>query len=270
MDFTERFNIACKYEDKGEIPKAINEFLLILKDFPNSHEVFVKLGILYYNINTFENSKLCFERALKIKKDYLVYYNLGSVHYRLTNYKKAIINLEKSRNMEKSFEMPSLVIGLCYSRINNLKAAELNFKRVLDLNKNNRTALTAMAIIKYNQKNYEQAIEYLNTLLQNDSSNKKLRELKHLSLKKSGKYNINSTILKHIELKSDGFQYYNEYIKSVPVEVLTDKYGTIDQKIGMLKNREQTSQNSISLSLCHLFKGETETALDYLFAVRGG
>jgi len=205
-----------------------------------------------------------------LKKDYIIYYNLGSVYYRLANYKKAIINLEKSRNIETSFEIPSLVIGLCYSKMNNIKAAESNFEKVLDLNKDNKIALTALAIIKYNQQNYEKAIEYFNILLQNDSSNKKLRELKHSALKKSGKYNINPVILKHIEVKSSGFQYYNEYIKSVPVELLIDKYGTIDQKIDMLKSREQSNQNFISLSLCHLFKGESEAALDYLLAVRNG
>ena len=270
MNFTERFNIAQKYEETGKFSEAINEYLLILKDFPHSYEVFLKLGTIYYNLNILESSKQCFERALKLKEDYIAYYNLGSVYYRLANYKKAIINLEKSRNMEQNFEMSSLTIGLCYSKMKNINAAEINFEMVLNLNKDNKIALTALAIIKYNQNSFEKAIEFLNILLESDSSNKTLRELKNSALVKSGKLNINPAILKHIKLKSSRLNFYNKYIKSVPVEIFTDKYGTIDQKIEMLKEREQSNQNFISLSLCHLFKGETETALDYLLAVRSG
>ena len=51
-----------------------------------------------------------------------------------------------------------------------------------------------------------------------------------------------------------------------PVESFTDKYGTIDDKIETLNERIKEDANSlISLSLCHLLKGDTDTAIDYLF-----
>jgi len=72
--------------------------------------------------------------------------------------------------------------------------------------------------------------------------------------------------IKIIKQKADGYRYFDEFIKSIPVDSLTDKYGTIDNKIDLLKNKTSISgDHLISLSLCHLLKGETDTAIDYLF-----
>jgi len=50
------------------------------------------------------------------------------------------------------------------------------------------------------------------------------------------------------------------------VETLTDRFGTIDDKIQSLNEKVFADSSSlISLSLCHLFKGETDAAIDYLF-----
>jgi len=40
-----------------------------------------------------------------------------------------------------------------------------------------------------------------------------------------------------------------------------------DEKIDFLKSNPDR-ENLITLSLCHLFKGETDTAIDYLFEAR--
>jgi tetratricopeptide (TPR) repeat protein len=159
-------------------------------------------------------------------------------------------------------------MGLCYSRLNNIKAAETNFREVLNYLPYNRVALTALAIMYYNSKQYDEAIIFLNKVLDLNSSAVGIRELKNEIIFKSGKVEEFTREIKTQKKKNYGYRLYDEFIKSVPVEVYTDRYGTIDEKITKLNENEEGRDSLISLSLCHLFKGDTDRAIDYLMEAR--
>jgi len=269
LTVTERFNIAVQLEKEGKLPNALNEYISIIRDDRQFRDAFLNLGYLYSKMNRLSDAMKCYERALSLEKDYLTYFNIGSIYYKMEEYKKAVINLERSRNINSNFALSTLVMGLCYSRMNNIKAAETNFLKVLHIWPGNRVALTALAIIYYNLERFDESIPLLDRLISFDGSNQKIRELKSNILFKLGKTDKSAEEIKNISKISDGYMYYDDFIQSVPVEAYTDRYGTLDEKIDFLKERAEKDRDSlISLSLCHLFKGETDTAIDYLFEAK--
>lgn len=264
-----RFAAALSFEKKGDLTSAVSEYRSILEIESGHREACINLGTIYFRLNNYKESEKYYLKALALGEDYLTYFNLGSLYYKTGEYKKSVLYLEKSRNLNSVFYLSSLVKGLSFSRMNNIKAAETNFIKVLNENPQNKIALTALIIIYYNANRLDDSLELLDRLDLNDSSNVKLNELKINILNKLGKTDEIATEIKTISKISKGYIDYNNFIKSVPVDVYSDKYGHIDKKIELLQHKAKKETGSlISLSLCHLLKGETETAIDYLFEAK--
>ncbi|HOO71221.1 MAG TPA: CDC27 family protein [Spirochaetota bacterium] len=265
----EKFNRAITMERQGNYLHALDEYIKIISENKNFREAYLNLGSLYARMKRYKEAMQCYSMAQELREDYLTYFNIGSIFYTQGLFKKAIFNLQKARNMHPGFTLSILVTGLCYSRLKNIKAAESNFIQVLNSSPNNRVALTALAMIYYNNKKYDEAVILLNRLLNINSANHVIRELKSEILFKSGRIDDSIVELKTLKKKKIGYTMYDEFIKSVPVEAYTDRYGTMDEKINTLKEKAGTdNQSLISLSLCHLFKGETDTAIEYLIKAR--
>jgi tetratricopeptide (TPR) repeat protein len=263
---TQKFNTAVQYEKAGDFEKAQKEYISIITIDPAFRPAYVNLGSLYSRMNYFVESMKCYEAALSLGRDYITFFNMGCILYKMNNYTKALKNLNLSVSLNNTFALTKLVAGLCHSRLNNLAEAEKNFLEVLRISPDNRVSLTALAIIYYNKKSFDRSLQMLNRILYIDANNNKLRELKSDILLKIGRIDESVKEIKILKRNSDGYKYFDEFIKSIPVDCMTDKYGTIDNKIEALKNNKRSNgDNLISLSLCHLFKGDTDTAIDYLF-----
>ncbi len=261
-----RFNKAIQFEKDGYYEKAQKEYISIITSNPAFRPAYVNLGSLYSRMNYFVESLKCYEAALTLGRDYITYFNIGCTLYKMNDYSKALKNLHHSISLNKQFALSKLVTGLCHSRLNNLVDAENNFLEVLKIWPDNRVSLTALAIIYYNKNNFDYSLQMLNRILYLDANNIKLRELKSNILLKTGHIDESAKEIKIIKQNSDGYRFFDEFITSIPVDSLTDKYGTIDNKISILKNKKNIEgDNLIALSLCHLFKGETDLAIDYLF-----
>lgn len=263
-----RFDNAVRLEKDGHLQKASEEYLAIIELDRNHRESFFNLGSIYSRLNRIDDALRCFKKAIAISEDYIAYFNIGSIYYKTSQYKKAILNLEKAKRLNPDFAMSFLVAGLSFSRMKNIKAAESNFADVLKTWPNNKVALTALVIIFYNSSRFNEAIDYLNRLIEIDSSNLKYREIKSDILYKAGCLEDYADELKSVKKISDGYKLYDEFISSVPVEAYNDKYGTIDEKIETLSKKEDNFDSMISLSLCHLFKGDTDSAIDYLMKAK--
>ncbi len=266
---TDKFHTALKFEQEGKFREAMDIYISIVREDPDCREAYINLGSLFSRMNRFDDAMAFYQRAMKIRSDYITLFNIGCIFYKMNKYKKAVISLEKSRSLKSNFNLSSLVIGLCYSRMDNHKAAETNFINVLKITPDNRVALTALAILYYNQNKLDKSLFIINRLIKQDRSNIKIKELKSNILYKKGRFDESIEEIKSVKKISDGYRFYDEFIKSVPVETYTDKYGTINEKIDFLRENGSSDKNSLmSLSLCYLLKGETDLALDYLFKVK--
>jgi tetratricopeptide (TPR) repeat protein len=269
MTNAERFERAAGFEKQGDLAAAMKEYIAIVQADPSNRAACLNLGSIYFKMDRFEEAMKFYKHALSLGEDYISYFNMGTLHYKLGDYKQAVINLERSRRLDISFHLSSLVMGLCFSKMNDLKAAETNFLNVIVTDPSNRVAVTALAIIYFNEKRYDESLNLVDKLLLPDPENIRLLELKTTLLYRTGRIDESAGEIKNIAKISDGYRFFDRFISAVPVESFNDRYGTIDEKIDFLKERSADDRDSlISLSLCHLLKGETDTAIDRLLEAK--
>jgi tetratricopeptide (TPR) repeat protein len=264
-----KFNKAIHFEKNGDFTSALNEYISIIKIDPLFRPAYANLGALYSRMNKLPEAMKCYEHALSLGHDDITFFNMGCIQYKLGRYFDAIASFEKSIAINNNFALSKLVAGLCYSRLNRLSDAEACFSNVLQLWPDNRVATTALAILYYNTGRFSLSLKLLNLLLMNDSGNIKMRELKSDILLKLGHIDESSSEIKNILKKSDGYRYFDEFVKSIPIDAFTDKYGTLDEKIRILNEKiNDDTNNLISLSLCYLFNGDIDSAIDYLYKIK--
>jgi tetratricopeptide (TPR) repeat protein len=268
LKISDRFSNAIQMDKNGEYEKALSEYIDIVKEDNNFRDGHLYLGSLYARMGKFSKAMKSYVIALSLGADYMVYFNIGSIFYKLGDFKKAVINLEKSKKIFSAYYLSSLMIGLSFSKLNNTSAAEINFTNVLSLKPENKVALTALSIIYYNQKNYSLSLELLNRLIFLDPDNIKILKLRSDVLLKQGKYKESAKELNILKKNSIGYKSYDDFVESVPDDSYSDKYGTIEEKIEFLEEKEDNHDNLISLSLCYLFKGETDAAIESLFKAK--
>ena len=247
----------------------ILELLKQIENEPECREAYVRLAAILVKYNKTDHAIKFYQRANDIKEDYISLYNLGSLFYRKGQFKKAIILLEKSKILKKNFIMAPLVIGLCYSRLNNIKAATSNFINVLMIEPSNKTALIALSMIYHNNGKTADSKQLIKRLTDIYPEDEKIVKIKSDILYFSGETRESAQVIKEIKKSSKKFNIYDEYIKSVPVEFYNDRFGSLKDKLNKLEAGAKTCKTDlIKLSLVHLFSGNTDSAIDYLFEAR--
>lgn len=228
------------------------------------------LALELAKLNKYDHAIKYFLKANELKEDYISLYNLGSLYYKKGDFKKAVIVLERSKQQKPDYIMSSLVTGLCYSRLNNIKAAVANFINVLMADPSNRTALAALSIIYHNSGKLSDSYQLMKRLSEKYPSDEKIIYIKSDILYHSGDAVRSIQEIKDLKKRSDKYRKYDEYIKSIPVDLCNDRFGTLEDKVARLESDiNKSRENLMKLSLVHLFSGNTDSALDYLFEARG-
>lgn len=260
---------AFSLEKNGDYRTAASLYISVLAKDKRHRGALVGLGSIYTRMNKLNEALKCYLKALSLSADYMTLFTIGSLYYRLGQYKKAVISLEKSRSLNPEFYLSPLVMGLSFSKLEDRKAAEKNFIEVLRINPDQKIASTALTLLYYNENRYEEAIAIIDRFAGSDTDNLALREIKSEILYRTGRFDESAEEIKSLKRVSDKYTFYDQFISSIPVESFTDKYGTLQDKISILTEKtEGDSHGLLSLSLCYLFKGETDKAIDYLFQAK--
>lgn len=237
---------------------------------PLNRDAYLELAVELTKMKRFDQAIKSFNKANSINEDYITLYNIGCLYYKKNDFKNAIIALERSKLHNSRFYMIFLLAGLCYGRLNNFKASESNFINVLMNDPENTTALTALSVLYYNQGRAEDSLKIIKRISSSKMKLDTVQKIKSEIFFNTGKTIESANEIKQFKDNSVKFRNFNDYIKTVPVSILDDKYGSIEDKIQMLENvQTKTRDNLISLSLCHLFSGNTDSAIDYLVEARG-
>ena len=265
------FGKALEFEKKGEFMMALQEYANLAHGTPPYRPALINLGALYSRMNRFDDAMLCYQNAISIEDDSLAWFNIGSLHYKRCEYKKAVIACERARRLDALFVLPILVMGLSFSHLKNFKAAEKSFVDVLSLSPVNEVALTALTILYYEKGRHHQALEMADRLLSTYPTKDRVRNLRSKILFNLGRMMETAEEIKRVKETDERYTVYTQFVESVPVEVYDDRYGSIEDKIQLLE--EKTSEESrpgdmIALSLCYLFKGDADHAIDCLLKTR--
>jgi tetratricopeptide (TPR) repeat protein len=267
----ERFSRAVEYEKTGDYMLALQEYVTLTQADQPLRPALINLGSLYSRMGQFDNAMTCYTRAMEMEEDYLSWFNIGSLHYKRTNYKQAVFSLQKSRKINSGFSLSVLVMGLSYSRLGNIRAAEKCFMDVLESHPDNEVALTGLAILCYDNNKLHQALDLTDRLLSLKPVNTGMKKLRSKILFLLGRNCESAEMVKSVREEDGGFRGFDSFVQSVPVEVFDDRLGSIDDKIEKLEEQLSESEKSgdmIALSLCYLFKGNPDKAIDCLFKAK--
>ena len=267
----DKFTKALEYEKAGDYMMALQEYATLSHSEEPFRPALINLGSLFSRMNRLDDAMNCYCKASEMEEDYVTWFNIGSIHYKKEEYKKAVIALEKAKRINSSFVLPVLVTGLAYSRLGNVKAAEKSFKDVLRNAPANEVAMTALAILYYETGKMNQALEMIDGLLSLKPHHGSVRKLRSKILYNLGRIAESADDIKHLSNAEEGFTVFNKFVQSIPVEVFDDGYGTLDVKVEQLESKTEDKKNPgdmIALSLCYLFKGDTDKAVEVLYRAK--
>lgn len=268
----ERFTRAVEYETTGNLMLAEQEYLSLSQESSSPYRpALINLGSLYSRQNRYEDAMNCYGRALELEEDYLSWFNIGSIYYRKGDYKQAVIALERSRRMNETFSLPVLAMGLAYSKLGNVKAAEQCFVDILQKESGNEVSLTGLAILYYDRRNLHQALDMADRLLHLKPVHTGMKKLRAKILLDLGRSSESANVVKEIRSADKGFSVFDSFVGSVPESAFNDRHGSIDEKISMLEGKtadDADPGDMIALSLCHLFNGNPDKAIDCLFQAK--
>jgi tetratricopeptide (TPR) repeat protein len=260
---------ALKYEKQKKYDKAFDKYLKVYSKNTKNKPALIALASLSFRLNRYDDAIMYYEKLAEFSNDYLIWYNLGCIHYKNQNYKEAILILEKSHKINKKFISSLVIMALSYGRLKQYKASKGCFDKVLKIDPNNELTLSSLAVIYFEEKRYEQVLDATEKILVFNPQNHHIRKLKARALSQLDRYEESAKEMKDISSKSKSYQDYTNYVVSLSHDIYTDKYGSIDSKIENLVNKKsEAPEDFISLSLCCLLKGNSDDAIDYLYKAR--
>jgi tetratricopeptide (TPR) repeat protein len=264
------FSLALKADQSGDYAKARELYQNIISHDGSYRPALINLGSLCSRMEQLDEALVFYNKASLIEDDYLVWFNIGSVLYKKGTFKESVIALEKSRRLNPLFVLSILVMGLAYSKDGKSTAAAGCFSEVLSLEPDNQVALTALAIIYFDKRKYNLALFYADAAINNNSSSISVRKLRSKILLSFGRTKESATEYHKIIREDKAFKRFDAFVKKIPADTFIDSKGTIEEKIETLERKldNATPRDLVALSLCCLFNGESDKAIDYLFKVK--
>ncbi|MEM4707699.1 MAG: tetratricopeptide repeat protein, partial [Candidatus Anstonellales archaeon] len=153
-------NLGKAYYFAGRYEKAKDILLDVTAKWKNNERGWHALGNVYLSLGDLENAKRCFERCIKINKDYAdAKVGLGKILIIKAKYEEARELLEPlAKNYPENGEV-HMNLGLAYLGLNELDKAETEFKRAIELKEKYAEALTGLGRVYHKQKRYVEAEE---------------------------------------------------------------------------------------------------------------
>ncbi len=260
------------------------------------------LGVIYSNLKEPKKAMEFFLRAYKIEKTAITCFNLGSESFKLGNFEESRHYLKECLHMDKNLVKGHLLLGYVYQKNRKYDKAAIYYQNALKLSPGNRMAMLGFSVSLSEQGHLEGALFAIEKYLSqtpDDLFAKQLRASLFLQLNHAEEAYHEYSNLIHTAPK---FKKFNEYISELKNEAdieYKQSFDNIDDKINArvwrLKKRlaqgkighdlsaekngiegsmdlsedlRSNLKDMVDLSLLHLFKGDTDKALKYLFQAR--
>lgn len=177
----------CAYKDEN-YPVAINRLLYYLETDSANAEVTYSIGRAYVDLERYEKAITYYEKAIALDtKNYMRVYELGMVYFARVNYKKAIENFELAAARGMKQDADFLVnLGNAYMNTgDNAKGIDL-FKKALEKRPFSQSILNDLGYAYYYNKNYQEAIDTWDQVLQLDKTNARSLYMIGMAYQKKG------------------------------------------------------------------------------------
>ena len=206
---------AFNLHKNGELEKAEEIYLEILKTQPKNSDVYNFLGLIYLSKNSIKEAERYIRKAISINPNSYYYENLS----RLYEKEKKIEILEEAlEKIDCGYEIYYL-LGLAYKNIKNFEKAEKAYLKAIELNPKNENITYNLASLYLLLNKPQKAIEYFKKTIElnpNDIEAKYFLSLAYFRVKdyETGCKYFENRLCRDTAIKSQMVTYPNLMKKS--------------------------------------------------------
>jgi superkiller protein 3 len=155
------FGLAEVYNDSGDELAAITNYEQALKSDTALTEIYVPLGILYYQKGDIAKAEDLLGKALALpggENDAQLQYFIGLIRYSQNNNKDALSAFQKAQTLDPANPEPYFYAGETLSRFERYADAVAAYRKATDLKPNYFEAWLGMGSAYYEQDDYKSAV----------------------------------------------------------------------------------------------------------------
>jgi protein O-GlcNAc transferase len=172
-NFESKYNLANIYKLQNKVEEAIFLYKESLKENPGNIDAKINLALTYQENNKINEAEEIYKELIN-KKIYKCYINYGVLLEFDKNYKKALEIYNKALGKtEEDFKI-YLNMGNIYMKLGDNQSAENSYRLSRQANVNYYEADINLAVLKYKERKYQEAIKINNNLIIKGIKDKKI------------------------------------------------------------------------------------------------
>lgn len=265
-----KLELAEELEKKEKWKEAFQIYKEIY-DNSKEHKILFKLGFLASKLKNHAEAITYYKEYLKINpKDFHTYHNLGIEYFLMQDYENSKKMLIQSIELKPDFIRSYLLLGYLYEIIEDYQSALKIFSKILQKDRKNKLAAEGIILSLIKLKQYERSFEICNRFLKIYPEDLTLQNLKTGILIYLNKPEEFYQELKEITEKNEKYKLFEKFIKDFKnqrekkyKDFAEEVQNKLIQKTKKLQEKED-SKTYLDLSLLSLFSGDKENALEYL------
>ena len=290
-------------EQEGRFQEALKFYRATARSEPSFRPAFINLGALYARARRPDLAIGFFKRALELGEDDVVYFNLGSESYRLEEYQESEKYLKKALRLNPRLLKGHLLLAYLHEHLKQYDKSDIYFQNTLKLEPGNRVAALGWAVSLADRELHEQALAVVEKVLGANPADEGLRNLRAGLLLKLNRLEQSLDEFTELTKSSQKFISFTEHLQAARgesreaydkvFEGIGDKIGDRTQRLrARIEKRKklmaarragktvngtgddtpeelkQDLKDMVDLSFLHLFNGDSEKALKFLFQAR--
>lgn len=290
------YDQGLRAEQAGRFQEALKFYRAAAKEDSSFRPAFNNLGALYARARRPDLAVGFFRRALQLGEDEVVYFNLGSEHYRLEEFAESEACLKKSLKCNPRFLKSHLLLAYLNGRFERPEKAEIYFTNALKIEPHNRVAALGLAVSLAGRDRHEDALAIVDRFLGQLPGDQAFQNLRAGLLLKLDRYQESLADLTELTKSSKKYTTFTDHLAAARAETgaemgrvfegLNDRISDrtkrlkarLEKRKELLQKRKgqprkdgdedpalkKDLQEMVDLSFLHLFNGDPEKAMRYL------
>lgn len=271
--------------------EALKYYRASAKEDPSFRPAFNNLGTIYSEIGKPDLALGFYKQALDLGEDASVYFNMGSELFRLERYEESAGYLKKALGIDRRLLRAHLLLGYLYGKMEKPDRSEIYFRNSLKLDPENKMAALGLCVLLEKEDRNEEALELSTAFLKIFKENASFKNMRAGLLLKLNRVDDSLSEYKELAKTSDKFTSFSSLIEKARGESsdqynklfsgMSDKISLRTEKLKKKISSRKTSgtradetekkddmKDLVDLSLLHLFNGDSDKALHYLFQAK--
>lgn len=293
---------ALKAQQAGKFTDALKLYKAAAREDTEFREAFVNLGALYSRAKRPDLALGFFRRALELRADATVYFNLGSECYKLERYAECEKYLKAALGLEKRLLRAHILLGYLYEHQKRFDKSAIYFQNALRIDPTTRPAVLGLTVSLSDQDKFEEALAVLEKYRTHAPGDAFVNDLRAGLLLKLNRYEESLDQYREVvqsDAKYKDFSDHLERARREKAEEYDAMFDGIDDKIRertqrlrkkiearkarlaakakgesaneaakQVEDPKADLKDMVDLSFLHLFNGDTDKALRFLMQAR--